>query len=96
MNELIITLSSIAGVILSLLFQYIPGLSDWYEAQTSQLKAGVMLACLVVATVVLYSASCNDFISVIACDEQGLKTLALAFVMALAGNQSTHQIAKHL
>ena len=39
-------LASIAGVVLSLAFFYIPGLSGWYKKQSSQVKSLVMLgAC---------------------------------------------------
>ena len=50
MNDLPSLLASIAGVVLSLAFSYIPGLSTWYGGQSAQAKSLVMLGCLVVAT----------------------------------------------
>ena len=85
-----------AGILLSLIFQYVPGLAPWYEAKGSQAKALIMLACLVAVTALAYVSSCYDLFQVVACTEAGFRTLIMAFVVALASNQSTHQLAKHI
>jgi uncharacterized membrane protein len=85
----------VAGMVLSLGFGYVPGLSDWYERQDSKRKALVMLAALLLAVVVILVGSCYLRYAWITCDEAGWKLLASMFLYALLANQGTYQIAKH-
>ena len=82
----------LAGVILSLLFGYAPGLRPWYEALEPTRKALVMLLLLVVAAAVLYGAACYTPLGAgdITCDEAGLWTVVRLFLAALVANQATY------
>ena len=89
-------LSSLAGITLSLLFSYIPGLSSWYETLTATYKRLVMLFLLALTSVASFGLSCLGWLPYfnldIACTEQGAVELLSAFVLALVANQSTYLI----
>ena len=93
-NDLPALLSGIAGAVLSLGFTYIPGLSDWYGAQTKQVKQLIMLACLVLATLGAYAVTCWQLFSIpgLVCGEPGIRTLVAAFLVAMAVNQATYPL----
>lgn len=90
-----VALSSIAGVILSLAFSYIPGLRPWYDGQTSETKRLVMAGLLLVVAVAAYGLSCLDsgVISGVSCDNQGISGLVTAFISAMVANQATYMIS---
>ena len=89
-------LSSIAGIILSLLFSYIPGLSSWYDTLTATYKRLVMLALLAVTSLSAFGLACLGWLPYfnlnLACDQKGGVELLMAFVLALVANQSTYLI----
>jgi len=89
-------LTSIAAVILSLAFSYLPGLSDWYAAQTSEAKRLAMLGLLVLVAAGTFSLACAGFGPklgiTLACDQQGAFGLLQTLIMALVANQATYLI----
>lgn len=98
MTELSSLLAAIAGIILGLGFAYVPGLSTWYAAQTSQIKSLLMLLALVGAAFGAYAVSCWQLFDIpgLTCDAGGVRILASAFIMALASNQATYTITRRL
>lgn len=90
MNEL----SAFAGIVLSLLFEYVPGFSDWYGGKEAQTKRLVMLACLFIAALTVWLLSCYGPLDTVACSKNGLWELATALFFAIAGNQSAHRLTK--
>lgn len=90
------SLPAIAGVLLSLGFTYIPGMSDWYEKLTAQQKSLLMLGLLLLACVVILGASCLGYSNEVACAQEDVKKLFLSFVTALVANQSTYLVTKNL
>ena len=86
MNDLPSLLASIAGILLSLAFAYVPGLSDWYANQTAQIKSLVMLLALIGAAFGSYAASCWQLFDIpgLTCSDGGARTLVAAFIGALA------------
>lgn len=89
-------LTSIAAVILSLAFSYLPGLSGWYEALRSEAKRLTMLGLLVLVAAGVFSLACAGFglslgISLV-CDSQGAFGLLQTLIMALVANQATYLI----
>lgn len=84
----------LAGVILSLLFGYAPGLRPWYEALEPTRKALVMLLLLAVAALLLYGAACYTPWQVgVTCDETGVWQLAQLFIAAAVANQAAYLLA---
>lgn len=90
-------ISSIAGIILSLAFSYVPGLSEWYAELDGRSKRLVMLALLVVVAFGSYGFSCTGINGLgLTCDRPGLETLLWSLVAAMASNQSAFLITPQL
>lgn len=89
-------LAAIAGILISLLFSYVPGLQDWYSAKDSKTQSLIMLAVLVVAAFATYGVSCAGWWPSVTCDQAGIKALVEAFVAALISNQATYVISPQL
>ena len=84
---------SLAGAVLALLFGYVPGLRQWFEALEPTRKALVMAGALLLASVLLYLAGCYTPWQVgVTCDETGFWTLTQMFIAALVANQATYLI----
>lgn len=92
-----ITLSTLAGSVLSLLFAYVPYLSAWYAKQDGQRKSVVMLACLALTTAGVFSLSCAGIYDTgVICDKIGATELIKVFFAALIANQGTFSVTKRL
>jgi len=91
MNELF---PYIAGVVLSLVFSYFPGLSKWYDGLASNVKRLVMLGLILVVAGAYFGLSCTSWAADLgidlACTEDGFKAVVLAFVQILIANQATY------
>lgn len=86
-------LSGLAGAILSLLFSYVPGLSDWFAKFDSKQKSGIMALAIVIVAGAAYGLSCAGVIAAIECSQQGLVKLAQVIFAALIANQSVYSIS---
>lgn len=90
-------LSAIAGTILSLLFSYVPGLSDWYKALTETYQRLIMLGLLVLTAAAAFGLACAKWFSVpITCDQTGLEGLLVALFYAATANQVTYRLTKRV
>ena len=84
----------LAGVVLSLVFSYVPGLNAKYAALLPEIKRVIMLALLALITAVVYAGTCAGwFTSGVICDQPGLMKLIWMFVLAMISNQSTYTIS---
>jgi len=83
-------LSALAGVILSLAFAYVPGLSNWYNALDGMYKRLVMAGLLVAIAAGAFGLSCANVIASVTCDRQGALGVINALIAALVANQSTY------
>jgi hypothetical protein len=82
-------LSAISGVVLSLIFSYVPGLKSKFDALDPTQKRVVMLVLLAVVSIAIWLSSCNGWFVYAVCDQAGLKELITIFVLAMVANQST-------
>jgi hypothetical protein len=88
-------LAALAGALLSLLFEYVPGLSGWYDAKDEAVKRLIMLGAIVVVAAGIYGLSCfNTPWVYVECTTAGLFALLGQVVMAIVGNQSIHRLTK--
>lgn len=91
-------LSLYAGVLVSLLFGYLPWLSKWYEALASEYKKLVMAGSLLIVAVAILVFACTGYGSLfgipIVCDQTGFAEVIKIFVAALISNQATYLITK--
>lgn len=86
-----------AGVLLSLLFSYVPGLNTWFAGLEAIYKRLIMLALLLLTALAVYGIACigwGEWLGVaLTCDKTGLVELVRAFVLAMIANQATYQIS---
>jgi len=93
-NPLAVLIVAITGVLISLLFRYLPGLKTWYEKQSGY-KALIMIGLMLLVSIIYFGLGCWALIAVrlhiiVACTANGAIDLALAFVVAVLSNQSTY------
>lgn len=88
-------LAAISGLILSLAFSYVPGLSDWYAPLDPTKKRLIMFALLVVVTAGAFGLSCGNVLTAVTCDKSGALGLLDAFIAALVLNQSAYMLSPH-
>ena len=85
-------LASVAGVLLSLGFAYIPGLREWYDAQAPQRKAQVMALALILVAGGAFGLACAQIATLtgaaISCDVPGAVSVVKVLIAALVANQA--------
>ncbi len=86
-------LGAIAGVILSLAFSYVPGLSDKFSALPATTKRLVMAGLLLVVAIGSLALSCGQVVVTIECSKAGVIDLINTFITALVANQAAYLIA---
>lgn len=87
-------LSSAAGVVLSLLFSYIPKFSDWYDKLEGNYKRLIMLAALLVTAAGTFGLACTGkFDIAVACDVDGAIGMFELFVYAAIANQAAYKLS---
>jgi hypothetical protein len=85
------TISAVAGIVLSLAFSYVPGLSHWFDAQTGTTKRLVVLASLVVVTAGALAIGCTGILpSSTVCTTATITDAIAAFIAALVASQSAY------
>lgn len=82
--------SSIAGLLLSLAFSYIPGVSDWFAKLDGTYKRLLMAGLLVVAAMGALVYKC---VGDAACYQANLNDYLSAFIAALVANQAAYLIS---
>ena len=93
--NLVELLPYLVGVVVSLVFSYVPGLKTWYEAQSGY-KSLIMLGVLVLVSAAYFGLGCTnwDIGIIVTCDKEGLMALLFAFVKIVLANQSTYLLTK--
>jgi len=86
-------LGAIAGVVLSLLFSYVPGLSDKFAALAATTKRLIMAALLLVVAGGALALSCSNLVVTVPCTQAGLLDLVNVYIAALVANQAAYMIA---
>lgn len=89
-------LAMVAGVVLSLAFSYVPGLTDWYEQFDPERKRLVMLGMLAVVAAGSFGLACAGILIGVACTIPGAIDLVWAFILAVIANQSIYAISPRL
>lgn len=89
-------LASLAGIVLSLLFSYVPALNVWFANKSPEIKRAVMLGLVVVVGAAVGGLSCAGVISAIPCTQDGWVTLVKTVIAVAIANQSTYAISPQL
>jgi hypothetical protein len=87
-------LSSISGIVLSLIFSYIPGVKRWFDTLESEQKQLFMGLLLILVSSVIFLLSCYEVLDYVTCDKTGLLGLLNNLIYALVANQSIYQLTK--
>lgn len=87
-------LSSIAGIVLSLIFSYIPGVKQWFGVLKPSMKQAVMGGLLLLVAASVFGLSCAGLDVGVVCDVDGALGLLRLLIAALVANQSTYLITK--
>lgn len=85
-------ISLIVGVILSLVFSYVPGLKDKFSILLPNQKRVVMLVLLLVVPLSAFGLSCIGRGDFYACDSNGLWAVLESFILAAIANQATYSL----
>lgn len=89
-------LSLVAGIALSLILAYTPGVSTWYEARDTIQKRLIMAGLLLASALTIYILGCANLQQTgLTCTPAGAWEIFTLFVSALIANQSTYAIAAH-
>lgn len=86
-------LGAFAGLVLSLLFSYVPGLSDRFAALDVTVKRLVMAALLLIVAGGALGLSCAQIVNAVECSQNGLVQLVNVFIAALVANQAAYAIS---
>jgi len=91
------TLSMIVGVILSLIFSYVPGLSSKFASLSPEYKRLILLGLLVLVSLGILGVACAGSSEVfgltITCDEAGIVDLIKILMLAIIANQGVYAIS---
>ena len=86
-------LASIAGILLSLAFSYVPGLNAWFVLLEPVYKRLIMISLILVVAFAAFGLSCAGWWPTVTCDQAGIAGLIEAFIAALITNQATYLIS---
>lgn len=89
-------LAAVAGVVLSLLFSYVPGLREKFAALEPTKKSLAMAAMLLIVAGGALGLSCAQIINVIECSQGGAVQLVNVYIAALVANQAVFLISPSL
>ena len=86
-------ISSIAGILLSLVFSFAPGVAAWYEPLAREKKQLIMLGALALVTAASVGLACAGwFNSPATCDKLGVEQAITAFILAAMANQAAYKL----
>lgn len=90
-------IASTAGVIISLVVEYVPPVARVWASLTGDRKRAVMGALMVLVGAGAYALACVGWADVFGlpttCDQRGVAEVVRAVIAALVANQATYTIA---
>jgi hypothetical protein len=88
----------VLGGLTSVLFSYLPGLSEWFDTLGVKQKRLVMAGVLLVISVASVALACAGYAAdlgiPVVCSQSGVIEVLKAFVMAVIGNQSAYTLTR--
>ena len=89
-------LSLIAGTVLSIALQIIPGLKDWFGGLSADIKRLFIVGVLAVTALGVFGLSCLGILDSVVCDASGAWAMFEFWALAAVANQVAYQfIRKH-
>jgi len=83
----------VGGVILSLLFEYVPGVYEWHQKLGKRQTAAVMAGLMALVVLAAWLLSCYGPYNFLECNEAGAWNGFELYALALIANQVTYQLA---
>lgn len=87
-------LSGVTGVLLSILFEYFPEASDWYQRKSEAAKRRYMLLFMLLTAIGATGAACAGWWDGLVCNRGAVETVGRALFFAVVGNQGFHRLTK--
>ena len=87
-------ISASAGILISLILDFVPGVQTWYAKFPAHKKRLGVLVALFVVVGGAYGLSCAGLLGFFACSGVGAWEALSAFIAALVANQSVHLVLK--
>jgi hypothetical protein len=85
------SLASIVGVIVSLIFRFVPKLKSWYANLIDLWKATIMVVLMLIVSVATFLIACTPILDIgLLCDPSGALSVIEIFFLAIAANQATY------
>lgn len=88
-------LSSIVGIVISLAFEYIPGVKDWYDSLEKPYKALFMVGIGALVSIGFGVVSCLGWFLIVPCTQAGIFELVRAFIAFMVANQGTYLVVRN-
>lgn len=85
-------LMAIAGVIISIVFEYFPKLSEWYNLKPDNQQRMIMLGVVFVVAFAAYGLSCAGLVDAWTCDTGGFWAMLKILIAGVVANQATYTI----
>lgn len=89
-------LSSLAGIALSLIFSYGPGIRDKWATLTTEQRSLGMLLMLLGISAGAFGASCSGLLPVVECNQAGVNRLIWTFMLTAIANQTAYKFSPQL
>lgn len=88
-------LTMTVAALLSLAFNYISGLAEWYDVQSEIRKRQIMAGLLLVVSIGVFLGQCfSIFATNLTCTQAGVMELLYQFLLAVGVNQGIHALTK--
>jgi len=86
-------LAAVAGMVISLVCSYVPGIAPRWEKLSGEWKRMIMAIMLIVIAVVIVALSCAGILQGVECSQKGIWAVLSALFSALVVNQSIYALA---
>jgi hypothetical protein len=90
--------TAVVAIAVSLLFEYVPGLSDWYNKIQDKYQRLLMLGLMVLLAFGALGLNCigwfTSYIPKISCSQAGVEEVFVLLLTALVSNQTAHLVLK--
>lgn len=91
-TELSTIILAIVGIVLQLIFKYVPKASDWYQSHPN--KGAIMLGMVVLTCVAYYALACSPYAAdlgiVLACTQPSIFLLLKSIFIVATSQQLTY------
>ena len=85
---------TVGAIVLSLLFEYVPGIYEWHQGLGKRVTAAIMAGFMALVVLFSFLLSCYGPYDLLECNETGAWNGIELYVLALIANQTTYQLAR--